>query len=48
MPVELHHGLGHYLQLIQVTGGLIGTVMAIYGRARATQPLMRRPLSLRF
>jgi uncharacterized protein (TIGR02594 family) len=36
------------LQLVQVAGGLIGTVMAIYGRARATQPLMRRPISLRF
>ena len=35
------------LQLVQVAGGLIGTVMAIYGRARASQPLMRKPVSIR-
>jgi uncharacterized protein (TIGR02594 family) len=35
------------LQLVQVAGGVLGTVMAIYGRARATQPLMRRPLAVR-
>ncbi len=35
------------LQFAQVAGGLIGTVMAIYGRARAQQPLMRKPFALR-
>ena len=35
------------IQLVQVAGGLIGTIMALYGRARATQPLMRRPIALR-
>lgn len=33
--------------VVQAVTGLIGTVMTIYGRARATQPLERRPVSLR-
>jgi uncharacterized protein (TIGR02594 family) len=46
---EMIVGLGHSLTaLFQAIGGVAGTVMAIYGRIRATQPLMRRPLSLRF
>lgn len=35
------------LQSIQAIGGLLGTVMAIYGRARAAQPLVRKPISLK-
>ena len=35
------------IQLVQVAGGLIGTVLALYGRARATQPLMRKPIAIR-
>ena len=35
------------IQLVQVAGGLIGTILALYGRARATQPLMRRAFALR-
>lgn len=33
--------------LIQAAGGLIGSILAIYGRVRATQPLVRRPLSIK-
>lgn len=35
------------LAVAQAVAGLAGTVIAIYGRARATQPLMRRDLSLK-
>lgn len=35
------------VQTVQALGGLIGTVLTIYGRARATQPLERRDLSVR-
>jgi uncharacterized protein (TIGR02594 family) len=31
---------------IQAIGGLIGTIMAILGRVRAVQPLMRRPIRI--
>jgi uncharacterized protein (TIGR02594 family) len=34
------------VQTIQAVGGVIGTIMAIAGRARATAPLIRRPISL--
>jgi uncharacterized protein (TIGR02594 family) len=44
---EMIIGLGHSLTaLFQAIGGVAGTIMAIYGRVRATQPLMRRPVSL--
>jgi uncharacterized protein (TIGR02594 family) len=44
---EMIVGLGHSLTaLFQAIGGVAGTIMAIYGRIRATQPLMRRPVSL--
>lgn len=33
--------------VVQAVTGLLGTVMTIYGRARATQPLERRPVSLK-
>lgn len=35
------------ISTVQAVAGLVGTIMAIYGRARATQPLERRPMSLR-
>lgn len=38
---------GQTLAVAQAVAGLAGTVIAIYGRARATQPLMRRDLSLK-
>jgi uncharacterized protein (TIGR02594 family) len=44
---ELVHGLGDgVVKTAEALGGLIGTLMAITGRARATTPLMRRPISL--
>jgi len=36
------------VQTIQVVGGLIGTLLTIYGRARATQPLARRDMTVKF
>ena len=35
------------ITFVQAAGGLIGTLLALYGRARATQPLMRKPISVR-
>lgn len=35
------------VQVMQALGGLIGTLMAIYGRVRATAPIERRAVSLR-
>jgi hypothetical protein len=32
---------------VQAIAGLVGTIMTIYGRIRATQPLDRRVLSLK-
>jgi hypothetical protein len=32
---------------VQAIGGLIGTVMTIYGRVRASQPLERRDLTVK-
>jgi uncharacterized protein (TIGR02594 family) len=32
---------------VQAIGGLVGTILAILGRARATAPLERRPLAMR-
>lgn len=37
----------HIIAVTQAVAGLAGTLMTIYGRARATQPLERRPMSLR-
>ena len=34
------------LMTIQAIGGLAGTLIAIFGRVRAAQPLVRRPISL--
>ena len=36
------------VQTVQAVGGLVGTILTIYGRARASQPLARRDLSVKF
>lgn len=33
--------------LVQAVGGIIGTAMTIYGRARASQPLAQRDMKLK-
>jgi lysozyme family protein len=35
------------VQTAQVVGGLVGTILTIYGRARATQPLAQRAISVK-
>ncbi len=35
------------VQTVQAVGGLIGTLMTIYGRVRASQPLEQRSMSLK-
>lgn len=41
------HALGdQVLQVIQVVGGLAGTIMALWGRSRASTPLARRTITL--
>ncbi len=35
------------VEVVQAAAGLIGTLLALYGRTRATQPLVRRELSLK-
>ncbi|MGE0701628.1 MAG: hypothetical protein AB7O57_21205 [Hyphomicrobiaceae bacterium] len=48
IPAVLIGQLGSNLTtVVQAVGGLVGTVMTIAGRARASAPLSRRPLSLR-
>ena len=45
---ELVHEVGSQLvAAVQAAGGLLGTIMTIYGRVRATQPLERRFVSLK-
>jgi len=45
---ELVQQLGsHIVEVVQAAGGLIGTVMTIYGRVRATQPLDRRDVTVK-
>lgn len=39
---------GEVVQTIQAVGGLIGTILTIYGRARATQPLVQREMTVKF
>lgn len=47
ITAELVHQLGEgIVQVVQASGGLIGTVLTIWGRLRATQPLVRTQLSL--
>ncbi len=38
---------GQVVTTVQAVGGLLGTLMTIFGRIRATQPLQRRELSVR-
>jgi hypothetical protein len=33
--------------IVQAVAGVVGTLMTLYGRARATAPLMRRDMSVR-
>jgi hypothetical protein len=35
------------VQTVQAVGGLLGTIMTIYGRVRASQPLERRDMTLK-
>jgi hypothetical protein len=35
------------VQTVQAVGGLVGTILTIYGRARASQPLTQRAMSLK-
>ena len=48
VPAPLVERLGSdIVAVVQAIGGLVGTVMTILGRARATTPLARRPIELR-
>jgi len=48
ITAELVQQLGaHIVEVVQAAGGLIGTVMTIYGRVRATQPLDRRDVTVK-
>ena len=48
LPGPLVDRLGTDLvAVVQAIGGLVGTVMTILGRARATSPLARRPVAIR-
>jgi hypothetical protein len=47
ITAELIHQLGDNVVVFgQALGGLIGTVLAIYGRVRASAPLERRQVTL--
>ena len=35
------------VQTVQAVGGLVGTIMTIYGRVRATKPLEQRNMQLK-
>jgi hypothetical protein len=35
------------VQTVQAVGGLVGTIMTIYGRARASKPLEQRSVQLK-
>jgi hypothetical protein len=35
------------VQTVQAVGGLIGTLMTIYGRVRATKPLAQRSMQVK-
>lgn len=48
LPAEIIQKLGDQtLVVLQAVGGLIGTLMAIYGRSTAQLPLVRRQVSLK-
>jgi hypothetical protein len=47
LPGDLIRQLGdNVVILAQAAGGVAGTVMAIWGRIRATQPVERRPFTI--
>ena len=47
ITAELVHQLGdQVVQVVQALGGVIGTVLTIYGRMRATTSLERRQITL--
>jgi hypothetical protein len=47
IPPELVHQLGEQAVLLaQAAGGVAGTILTIYGRARATTALERRQVTL--
>jgi hypothetical protein len=47
ITAELVHQLGdNVVTFAQAAGGLIGTIMAIYGRMRTSTPLERRQITL--
>lgn len=47
LSVEMIRQLGdNVVRLGQAAGGLIGTILTIYGRVRADQRLERRPVQL--
>jgi hypothetical protein len=47
IPPELIHQLGDQAVILaQAAGGVAGTILTIYGRARATTALERRPVTL--
>ncbi len=48
IPPELIHQLGDQVLLVaQALVGLVGTILTIYGRIRATTPLARRRVILK-
>jgi lysozyme family protein len=46
-PELIREAGGHVTSLLQALGGLVGILMTIYGRSRATTPLQRRMLTIR-
>jgi hypothetical protein len=47
ITAELVHQLGdNVVTFAQAAGGLIGTIMAVYGRLRTSTPLERRQVTL--
>jgi hypothetical protein len=47
ITADLVHQIGdQVVQVVQSIGGLVGTILTIYGRTRATTLLERRPITL--
>ena len=48
LPADMVHQAGEQvINAVQAAGGLLGTLMSIYGRFRASQPLERREMSFK-
>lgn len=48
LPIEVVKALGDQaIVVVQAVGGLVGTLLTLYGRAQAQQPLVRQNISLR-